>query len=249
MFRLLHLFFYYLCNTFFIEVFLLLEFERLQYSISCNQHEFIQLFHISFIYFLWCVHTRALYFCRSRSYRGIYARMMPLHRFFKAVTSNQWNTQIISIFFLSASRFISRRDRAPRASKAIPAILMVCIIHIDEPNRIEIRGPPMSIVPLRPNPDRPDIPPRRSYKKFSLPYARTRHGKTFIATETQFPAYRKRICTSMSILIINHSRDHSLLPPPGRIFSITRNQFRMYKKYDRYTNGKHVPRRESIEAL
>lgn len=68
--------------------------------------------------------------------------LMLLYRFpaHEVAAPNQWNTQIISISF-SARRSLSQEERSC-ALEAILAVLMVCIIHIGEPNRIGIPSPP-----------------------------------------------------------------------------------------------------------
>lgn len=53
------------------------------------------------------------------------------------------NTQIVSISFFSPCHSLSREEIEMCATEAILAVLMVCIIHIDEPNRIGIWSPPM----------------------------------------------------------------------------------------------------------
>lgn len=78
----------------------------------------------------------------SRGYCWIYRGLMFSYRSLarEVAAPNQWNAQIISISF-STHRSLSHEEKS-YALEAILAVLMVCIIHIGEPNRIEIPSPP-----------------------------------------------------------------------------------------------------------
>ena len=68
--------------------------------------------------------------------------LMLLYRFTtrEVAAPNQWNIQIISIFF-STCHNLSRKERSC-VLEAILAVLMVYIIRIDESNQIGISSPP-----------------------------------------------------------------------------------------------------------
>jgi len=188
----LSIFLFYHDVATFIRTFLLIPFVSRSFILPVNSYSgyFTLILFVSLAY--------VICFILARLLPNLWGLMLLYRSVREAAVPNQWNIQIISIsFFTHRSLF---REKRSCALEAILAILMVCIIHIGEPNR----NPTSTYDAIFFHAD------IHRFKKNSLPF--WCYEKTFIVPKRYFSHI---VCIPTSILIINHSR---VQPPIRRYF-------------------------------